>query len=71
MWVQLFCKGDIFFEAIGLNYKIDYETSIPVDELKLISKHENDENPLVYIYSTHESETYDSSLVEAYNRRFE
>lgn len=66
--LDLLNPSDLF--KLGLNYKIDYEPSIPVDELKLISKHENDENPLVYIYSTHESETYDSSLVEAYNIKY-
>lgn len=66
--LDLLNPTDLF--KLSLNYKIDYQNTIPLDELKLVSKHKNDENPLVYIYSTHESETYDSSLVEAYNIKY-
>lgn len=59
---------DLF--KLGLNYKIDYEPAVTVDDLTLMTKHENSPNPLIYIYSTHDTEEYDSTLSEVYNIKY-
>ncbi len=59
---------DLF--TLGLNTKIDYTPPIPVDQLKLVSAHENSKNPLIYIYSSHDTEEYDSTLLETYNIKY-
>lgn len=56
---------------LSLNYVIDVppkEDSVP--SLELVEKHENDVNPVVYIYNTHDTEGYDSSLLESYNIKY-
>lgn len=55
---------------LGLNYKIDYTPVIDIEELELLQRHQNDKNPRVYIYSTHDTEEYDSTLMEAYNIKY-
>lgn len=59
---------DLF--KLGLNYKIDYEPPVSIDELGLMTKHENPQNPRIYIYSTHDTEEYDSTLAEVYNIKY-
>ena len=51
---------------MSLNYVLDKENDTYSD-LFLINETENDPKPLVYIYNSHQTETYDSSLMEAYN----
>ncbi len=51
---------------MSLNYVLD-KGNDTYSDLLLINETENDPKPLVYIYNSHQTETYDSSLMEAYN----
>lgn len=55
---------------LSLNYVLEGETENPIDGINIMKKHVNDEAPLVYIYNTHDTESYDSSLLEAYNIKY-
>lgn len=56
---------------LSLNYIIDAEPKEEIfPALELVKKHENDEEPLVYIYNTHDTESYDSPLLESYNIKY-
>lgn len=55
---------------IGLNYYLDIKQTPKIDEVELLKNHVNDPEPRVYIYSTHDTETYDSSLLESYNIKY-
>lgn len=66
--LDLLNPKDLF--TIGLNHRIDYSPLISTDELKLMTKHENSSKPRVYLYSSHDTETYDSTLTEAYNIKY-
>lgn len=54
----------------GLNYKIDYEPPITLKELEMINKHENPKEPRIYLYSSHDTEEYDSTLNDVYNIKY-
>lgn len=56
--------------ALSLNYVLEGEGKNDFDELGLMKKHENDKEPIVYIYNTHDTEEYDSSLLESYNIKY-
>lgn len=53
---------------LSLNYILKSE-NISNNEtgLLLIDKTDNDLNPRIYLYNTHQTETYDSALLQAYN----
>lgn len=57
---------------LSLNHVIDVDIeeddSFPA--LELVTKHENSDQPLIYIYNTHDTESYDSSLLESYNIKY-
>lgn len=54
--------------SFSLNHILSEEdSSAHYTDILLIDKEENDTNPLVYIYNTHQTESYDSSLLQAYN----
>lgn len=56
---------------LSLNYVIDAEPKKETfPTLELVKKHENDEQPLIYIYNTHDTESYDSALLETYNIKY-
>lgn len=55
----------------GLNYALDIKgTPTKTDELELVKNHGNDPVPRVYIYNSHDSETYDNVLLESYNIKY-
>lgn len=56
---------------VGLNYALDVDSPAPVTEdLEILEKYENDLLPRVYIYNSHDSESYDSTLLESYNIKY-
>lgn len=55
---------------VGLNYVLEVNHKESTPELELIKQHVNDAHPVVYIYNSHESESYDSSLIESYNIKY-
>lgn len=66
--VELLHPKDLYL--LGLNYSLDVQKNIKIDELEYVQKHTNSSEPLVYIYNTHDTETYDSSLLETYNIKY-
>ncbi len=54
----------------GLGYHIEYDSPSTIPDLTLISAHENSEHPRIYIYSSHDTESYDSALKEAYSIKY-
>ena len=48
---------------MGLNYNVGNEET----KLKILTNKKNDSKPLIYIYNTHQSEEYDSKMLNAYN----
>lgn len=73
-----FGLGDVSFDLNIMNpkeiltYSLSYLLAKPkeeniTDELISIDQDENDENPIIYIYNTHDTEKYDSHLLNAYN----
>lgn len=54
----------------GLNYKIEYEPPITIEDLEMMTKYKNPEKPRIYLYSSHDTEEYDSSLGEVYNIKY-
>lgn len=67
--LDLLNPKDMF--RLSLNYLLDVEEKEkPINEVELLEKHVNDTNPRIYIYSTHDTETYDSSLLESYNIKY-
>lgn len=55
---------------IGLNYMFDEQNDTPLKEVKKITEHTNSSNPKVYIYNTHDTEDYESSLIESYSIKY-
>lgn len=55
---------------LGVNYFIEKEKTPIVDGVTLMNKHVNDPVPKVYIYNTHDTEAYNSSLLESYNIKY-
>lgn len=56
--------------TLSLNYVLEGKTPEPLEGINLMKKHINDPNPEVYIYNTHDTEGYDSSLLESYNIKY-
>lgn len=48
---------------MGLNYNLDERK----ENIKVIEKVKNDSSPKIYIYNTHQSESYDYKMLNAYN----
>lgn len=59
---------DMFRLSLNTLLKTDEKTNY--DDLKLLSEHVNSTKPLVYIYNSHDTEEYNSSLVESYNIKY-
>ncbi len=55
---------------LSLNTLLKSEENTNYDDLKLLSEHVNSTKPLVYIYNSHDTEEYNSSLVESYNIKY-
>lgn len=53
--------------SIGLNTVFKDNT---MEKVKTVKEHVNSSKPAVYIYTTHETESYSSSLIESYNIKY-
>ena len=64
----------IKYKSIGPKELLYLSTNILLDNvsnnIQVIEKSSNDDKPLVYIYNTHDTESYTSHLLEAYNISF-
>lgn len=52
---------------LALGYTLLEEEDKQMKDVLIIDKDENDLKPEIYIYNTHQTESYDSPLLEAYN----
>lgn len=53
---------------LGLNFV--FKENKTVEDVKVVKNHTNSDEPLVYIYNSHESEAYSSSLIESYSIKY-
>lgn len=67
--LELLNPKDMF--RLSLNYAIDASNAFTLENsVELIENHVNDPDPIIYIYNTHDTEAYDSSLLESYNIKY-